>query len=144
MSHATLIEQLNYHCSNNRLSAWIDSPIHWQGSTMTIHSERIPTGIPEFDAVLHGGLVPGRIHLIEGRPGTGKTTLGLRYLLEGVKMGTPGLYLSLSEAEDELRESANNHGWSLDGIDVVEMIPLPEETAPQTILLPTDTELASL
>jgi circadian clock protein KaiC len=111
---------------------------------MTIHSERIPTGIPEFDAVLHGGLVPGRIHLIEGRPGTGKTTLGLRYLLEGVKMGTPGLYLSLSEAEDELRESANNHGWSLDGIDVVEMIPLPEETAPQTILLPTDTDLASL
>lgn len=111
---------------------------------MTTPSQRIVTGIPELDAVLHGGLLRNRIHLVEGRPGTGKTTLGLRYLIEGAQAGEPTLYLSLSEAEDELRQTATNHGWSLDGIDIVEMIPLPDEPAPQTILLPTDTELVGL
>lgn len=105
---------------------------------------RIATGIPELDAVLHGGLLRERIHLIEGRPGTGKTTFGLRYLIEGVKMGDRTLYLSLSEAEDELRETAANHGWSLDGVEIAEMIPTPPEPAPQSILLPTDSELVEL
>mgnify|MGYP000962044408 CR=1 FL=1 len=107
-------------------------------------SPRVATGIPELDAVLHGGLLRERIHLIEGRPGTGKTTFGLRYLIEGVRMGDTSLYLSLSEAEDELRETAANHGWSLDGVEIVEMIPTPPEQAPQSILLPTDSELVEL
>ena len=105
---------------------------------------RVATGIPELDAVLHGGLLRERIHLIEGRPGTGKTTFGLRYLIEGVRMGDSALYLSLSEAEDELRETAANHGWSLDGVEIVEMIPVPDQPAPQSILLPTDSELVGL
>jgi circadian clock protein KaiC len=106
---------------------------------------KVPTGIPELDAVLHGGLLQSRIHLVEGRPGTGKTTLGLRYLIEGRKMGQSCLYLSLSESLDELQESAANHGWSLDGIEIVEMIPVPEDGAVgQTILLPTEKELSSL
>ncbi len=106
---------------------------------------KIPTGIPELDAVLHGGLLQSRIHLIEGRPGTGKTTLGLRYLIEGRTKGQAGLYLSLSESVDELREAAGNHGWSLDGLEIVEMIPLPSEGVDdQTILLPTEKELSSL
>ncbi len=80
---------------------------------MTHCPQRVVTGIPELDAVLHGGLLRNRIHLIEGRPGTGKTTLGLRYLIEGVAGGDACLYLSLSEAEDELRATAANHGWNL-------------------------------
>lgn len=112
---------------------------------MTSRAVKIPTGIPELDAILQGGLLQNRIHLIEGRPGTGKTTLGLRYLIEGRKAGEPGLYLTLSETRDELLDTAANHGWSLEGLEIVEMIPLPaEETAGQTILLPTEKELSSL
>jgi circadian clock protein KaiC len=106
--------------------------------------ERIPTGIPELDTVLCGGLLRNRVHLIGGRPGTGKTTLALRYLIEGERMGQAGLYLSLSEAEDELRQTAASHGWSLGSIEIVEMIPLPDAPSPQTILLPTDNELAGV
>lgn len=106
---------------------------------------RLATGIPELDAVLRGGLLRNRIHLIEGRPGTGKTTLGMRYLIEGIKAGDSCLYLTLSETADELRATAHNHGWSLDGIDLVEMLPLPPGApAPQTILLPTESELSEL
>lgn len=111
---------------------------------MTQSPQRVFTGIPELDAVLHGGLLRNRIHLVEGRPGTGKTTLGLRYLIEGAAAGDACLYLSLSEAEDELRATAANHGWSLDGVEIVDMIPLPVQPAPQSILLPTDSELAEL
>lgn len=107
-------------------------------------AQRMLTGVPELDAVMYGGLSRGRIHLIEGKPGTGKTTIGLRYLIEGVKNGETCLYLSLSAGEDEIRESADNHGWNLDGIDIVEMIPVPDEVDAQTILLPTDTDLAGL
>lgn len=112
---------------------------------MTSRAIKVPTGIPELDAVLQGGLLQNRIHLIEGRPGTGKTTLGLRYLIEGREAGEAGLYLTLSETRGELLDSAANHGWSLEGIEIVEMIPLPaDETAGQTILLPTEKELSSL
>jgi len=107
--------------------------------------ERIPTGIPELDAVLRGGLIRQRVHLIEGRPGTGKTTLGLRYLIHGASTGQRCLYLTLSESREELLATARSHGWSLDGITVEEIMPLPPETASaQTILLPTDTELSAL
>lgn len=111
---------------------------------MTTDAARVVTGIPELDAVLHGGLLRNRIHLIEGRPGTGKTTFGLRYLIEGAKAGEPVLYLTLSEAEDELRETAANHGWSLGGVEIADMLPVPPDAAPQSILLPTDSELADL
>jgi len=107
--------------------------------------ERIPTGIPELDAVLRGGLIRQRVHLIEGRPGTGKTTLGLRYLIHGASTGQRCLYLTLSESREELLATARSHGWSPDGIAVEEIMPLPPETASaQTILLPTDTELSAL
>jgi len=107
--------------------------------------ERIATGIPELDAVLRGGLVGQRVHLIEGRPGAGKTTLGLRFLIEGAALGEPCLYLTLSESEDELRETAASHGWSLDGVAIEEMMPISSDTSSsQTILLPTNTELSAL
>ncbi|MGF6273645.1 circadian clock protein KaiC [Massilia sp. UYP11] len=107
--------------------------------------ERIVTGIPELDAVLRGGLIHQRVHLIEGRPGTGKTTLGLRFLIEGAAVGENCLYLTLSESEGELRATAASHGWSLDGIGIEEMMPLSSNTtSSQTILLPTNTELSAL
>jgi len=111
---------------------------------MSLQLERIPTGIPELDSVLRGGFLRNRIHLVEGRPGTGKTTFGLRYLIEGDRAGQRCLYLSLSEAEDELRQTAASHGWILGDIEIVEMIPLPDAPAPQTILLPTDNELTGV
>lgn len=107
--------------------------------------ERVPTGIPELDAILRGGLIRQRVHLIEGRPGTGKTTLGLRYLIHAASLDQRCLYVTLSESREELLATANSHGWSLDGIAIEEIMPLPPDTASaQTILLPTDTELSAL
>jgi len=111
---------------------------------MSQQIERMVTGVPELDAVLHGGLLRNRIHLIEGRPGTGKTTFGLRYLIEGDRAGEDCLYISLAEAEDELRQTAASHGWLLGNIEIVGMIPLPDPASPQSILLPTDNELVGL
>jgi circadian clock protein KaiC len=106
---------------------------------------RIATGIPELDAVLRGGLPRHRIHLIEGRPGTGKTTLGLSYLMHGIQQGDSCLYITLSESVQELQSTAANHGWSLEGIRIEEIMPLPPGRQPaQTVLLPTDTELSAL
>lgn len=85
-------------------------------------SEKIKTGIPELDVVLRGGLPAARVHLLEGHPGTGKTTMALCYLIQGVKAGERCLYVALSESEEELHASARSHGWSLDGVDVMEVV----------------------
>lgn len=84
---------------------------------------RISTGIAGLDDILCGGLDPDRLYLIEGTPGTGKTTLALQFLLEGSKKGETGLYVTLSESEKELRVVAARHGWSLDGLSIFELIP---------------------
>lgn len=83
---------------------------------------RALTGIAGLDDILHGGLIAGRLYLVEGNPGSGKTTLALQYLLEGVRQGEKCLYITLSETADELRAGAHSHGWSLDGIEIVELI----------------------
>ena len=69
-------------------------------------------GIPGLDDILLGGLRRNRLFLIEGKPGSGKTTLALQFLLEGARTGEKGLYITLSETEEELREVALSHGWS--------------------------------
>ena len=79
------------------------------------------TGILGLDQVLNGGLPANHIYLLDGAPGTGKTTLAMQFLLEGVKEGEKGLYVTLSESKDELVGVAASHGWSLDGIDVFEL-----------------------
>jgi circadian clock protein KaiC len=101
------------------------------------------TGIAGLDSILAGGLTPDRLYLVEGTPGTGKTTLGLGFLLAGAAAGEAGLYVTLSETENELRAVAATHGWSLDGIDLVELVPelgLGEENE-QTLLHPSEVEL---
>jgi circadian clock protein KaiC len=80
------------------------------------------TGIPGLDEVLHGGLIRDALYLVDGNPGAGKTTLALQFLLAGVAAGESCLYVTLSETADELRTGARSHGWSLDGIEIVELI----------------------
>jgi circadian clock protein KaiC len=98
--------------------------------------ERAPTGIPGLDDVLAGGLPSGRLYLIRGPPGVGKTTFALQFLLEGVRRGERCLYLTLSETEEEIRQVASSHGWSLEGLHVFEL-----SGAEQTMRLTDDSML---
>lgn len=84
-------------------------------------STRCSTGNPGLDIVLHGGLPQGHLYLLEGQPGSGKTTLSLQFLLDGVRRGERCLYITLSETADELIEVAASHGWSLDGIELFDL-----------------------
>jgi circadian clock protein KaiC len=106
--------------------------------------EPVPTGVPGLDEVLVGGYARGNLHLIEGQPGTGKTTLGLQFLLDGRAKGEQGLYVTLSETKRELLRAARTHGWDLEGIEIFELVP-PELTLDpkqdQTILYASDLEL---
>src|SRR3569832_2176544 len=88
---------------------------------------RVSTGSDGLDDILGGGLDANRMYLYEGRPGTGKTTLALQFLLKGVGNGERVLYISLSETKRELTVVAQRHGWSLDGLDIFELVP-PETT----------------
>jgi circadian clock protein KaiC len=109
--------------------------------------ELVGTGIPGLDDILHGGLSPNTVYLVEGTAGAGKTTLGLHFLSEGVRLGEPVLQVTLSESADELRRSARAHGWSLDGIEILELIhfdtgPLLETQ--YTMFHPSEVEMVDL
>ena len=84
---------------------------------------RARTGIAGLDHLLQGGFPAHRLHLVEGDPGTGKTTLALQFLLEGRSRGEATLYVSLSETANELRGVAASHGWDLAGVEVFELAP---------------------
>jgi circadian clock protein KaiC len=90
----------------------------------------IATGIPGLDDVLGGGFTPDRVYLVEGNPGSGKTTLALQYLREGVRLGEAGLYVTLSETKAELAAVARSHGWSLAGITLLELVASEAELEP--------------
>jgi circadian clock protein KaiC len=83
---------------------------------------RARLGIPGLDEILHGGLIQSRLYLVDGNPGAGKTTLALHFLREGVRAGERCVYVTLSETAEELKAGAASHGWSLDGIELVELI----------------------
>src|SRR5712675_1187062 len=95
------------------------SAIHWTA----LFVPTISTGSVGLDDILPGGFDADRVYLIEGRPGTGKTTLALQFLLEGVRRKERCLYVTLSESERELRAVVARHGWTLAGIDVFELVP---------------------
>jgi circadian clock protein KaiC len=95
------------------------------------------------DTVLRGGLEAERLYLIEGTPGSGKTTLALKFLLDGRDAGERGLYITLSETVDELTAVGMSHGWDLAGIDLFEMVAEDEFGVDyeQTLLHPSEVEL---
>jgi circadian clock protein KaiC len=104
----------------------------------------VSTGVDGLDDILAGGYAARRLHLIEGHPGTGKTTLGLQFLMAGRDAGEAGLYVTLSETREELIQAAASHGWSLDGIELCELFPPELSMDPsheQTVVYSSDLEL---
>src|SRR5690242_15611608 len=112
---------------------------------MNSSASRVPTGIIGFDDILEGGFTPRRLYLIEGNPGSGKTTLAMQYLLQGVQQGERCLYVTLSETAEELRAAAASHGWSLDGLDLFELVPSEDNLlvdTQSTMFHPSEVELS--
>jgi circadian clock protein KaiC len=105
---------------------------------------RLSTGNSGLDNILGGGFDRDRLYLYEGKPGAGKTTLALQFLLEGARKGEKVLYITLSETERELTLVAERHGWSLDGIDIFELVPSEASLDSErelTVFHPADIEL---
>ncbi len=91
-------------------------------STVQAWPDAISTGIWGLDDILAGGLLAGRLYLVEGEPGSGKTTMALQFLNEGASRGESVLYITLAESELELRSVATSHGWTMEGIHIHEVI----------------------
>lgn len=112
---------------------------------MTSSANQAATGVSGLDDILQGGFSRGHLFLVEGEPGAGKTTLALQFLIEGAKAGEKSLYITLSETEAELRQSAASHGWTLGPeIEVFELIPpeiLLDAEQQQSLLYSSDLEL---
>jgi circadian clock protein KaiC len=107
--------------------------------------ERVSTGVPGLDDIFGGGFPAEHIYLVEGDPGAGKTTLALQFLLDGARKGEPCVYVLLSETRAELEAVAASHGWSLDGIEVVDLQGTdgpPDDTQQYTFFHPAEVELS--
>lgn len=105
---------------------------------------RVSTGIVGLDDVLGGGLPQGHLYLIEGESGAGKTTAGLHFLLEGKRRGERTLWVTLSETARELEEAARSHGWSLDGVELCNLVVSQRALQPEekySFFSPADVEL---
>ena len=89
---------------------------------MTAQAGRCRSGVPGLDIILNGGLIAERLYLVDGNPGAGKTTLALQFLMEGARAGARCMYVTLSETGRELQAAAASHGWSLDGVEIFELI----------------------
>jgi circadian clock protein KaiC len=116
-----------------------------QTADRSADAELVSSGIDGLDDVLGGGLTPGRLYLIEGTPGAGKTTLALQFLLEGAAKGEPVLYVTLSETESEMQGVARSHDWNLQGIHIREMLPSQDSLQPDeqyTMFHPSEVELS--
>ncbi len=104
------------------------------------------TGVAGLDNVLTGGFARRRLFLVEGVPGSGKTTLALQYLMAGAARGESVLYVTLSETAEELHAVAASHGWVLDGIEIREITATEDALEPDeqnTMFHPAEVELAS-
>ena len=103
------------------------------------------TGVSGLDDILAGGLARGRLFLLEGSPGTGKTTIATQFLMAGAEAGERVLYITLSETDEELRSGAASHGWTFPpNFEVFELVPpesLLDEEQQQSLLYSSDLEL---
>jgi circadian clock protein KaiC len=111
---------------------------------MEIPSEKLAIGIVGLDNVLGGGLTPNHLYLVEGMPGSGKTTLALQFLIEGALRNEPTLYVTLSESAAELNAVAASHGWSLNAVNIRELSPSEEALRSEdqyTLFHPSEVEL---
>ncbi len=109
--------------------------------------ERLQTGVPGLDQIVGGGLIQDSLYLVKGAPGTGKTTIGLQFLLEGARRGEKCLYLGLSETRGQLGALAASFGWSLDGIEIHDMRRRGEtdgQRAAYTVFAPSEVELEEI
>jgi circadian clock protein KaiC len=107
----------------------------------------LSTGISGLDTILGGGLAEHRIYLVEGEPGSGKTTTGMQFLLDGARNGEPVLYITLAESMSELKSVADSHGWDLTGVQVHEVLPpenLLESDNHYTMFHPSEVELSDM
>ena len=109
--------------------------------------QRTATGIAGLDDILCGGLASHRMYLLDGTPGVGKTTLAMQFLMEGARRGERCLYVTLSETREELEDVADSHGWSLEGIEVIELSQVENlfrAGSQNTLFQPAEVELTSL
>lgn len=107
---------------------------------------RLDTGIVGLNEILQGGLPPGQMYLLEGDPGTGKTTIAMQFIMAGTAAGEKALYITLSEPRSELEGSARSHGWDLSLIPIAEFVPQEASLSPEeqyTVFHPSEVELAS-
>src|ERR1041385_8071499 len=114
------------------------------GSPKYADTPRCESGIEGLDAILGGGLPPGCFYLIQGDPGSGKTTLALQFLLEGLRRGERVFYITLSETKEELLQVADSHDWPLDAIPLLELSAIEALLRPEaqtTVFHPAEREL---
>jgi circadian clock protein KaiC len=105
---------------------------------------RVSTGCVGLDNILSGGLPGGRMYLVEGDPGAGKTTLALQFIRDGLKRGERGMYITLSESSADLNHSAKSHNISIEGVEIIELLPDEEDLLPEkqyTVFHPAEVEL---
>jgi circadian clock protein KaiC len=103
------------------------------------------TGVAGLDDILGGGLAPNRLYLVEGMPGSGKTTLAFQFLLEGARLGESVLYVTLSETKEEISAVADSHGWAIERIAIRELVPSEQSLEPgeqYTVFHPSEVELS--
>ena len=127
-------------------SATIGAIIAMNGKPEKPFTRSVETGVGGLDEILAGGLEANRLYLVEGDPGSGKTTLALQYLLTGLAKGERALCVSMSETREELESVAASHGWSLAGIEIIELMPSELDLEPDnqyTMFKPSDLELGA-
>ena len=121
-------------------------PTHDKAGAASERRNAMSTGIAGLDDILVGGLTPDRLYLIEGEPGTGKTTLAIQFLLEGVRLGETVVYITLAETRTELQAVAVSHGWTTEGMHVEEIIPSENILEPDqqyTMFHPSEVEMGA-